>query len=126
MIRLRPANAWRPDAVFVWHELDYLYGSQSPFVQCHRRPCDIAPVLRNGDRIFPPMLEAIRKAQRSINLESYIYWSGQVGQQFAEALAERARAGVKIYVLLERIGSRKIDSSVLALLEEAGVEVHRY
>src|SRR5947209_2634985 len=51
--------------------------------------------LVNGDRIFPAMLEAIRSARKSITLETYIYWSGDIGQAFAQALSERARAGVK-------------------------------
>src|SRR5439155_16713882 len=82
--------------------------------------------LANGDEIFPAMLAAVRGAKESIHLETYIYWSGHVGQQFAEALAERARAGVKIHVLLDWIGSRKVDSQFLNLMEEAGVEVRRY
>jgi cardiolipin synthase len=58
-------------------------------------------VLRNGDEIFPAMLSAIRGARRTIAFESYIYWSGEIGQDFAVALAERARAGVKVHVLLD-------------------------
>src|SRR5689334_19738996 len=49
--------------------------------------------LLNGDQIFPAMLDAIRHAQRTINLETYIYWSGTIGREFTDALAERARAG---------------------------------
>src|ERR1044071_3835763 len=82
--------------------------------------------LINGDRIFPAMLAAIRGAQRSITLETYIYWSGRVGSQFAEALAERARAGVKVHVLIDWVGSRRVDSRDLRLMREAGVEVETY
>src|SRR2546430_2061196 len=82
--------------------------------------------LINGDRIFPAMLEAIRAAAKSITLETYIYWSGDVGRQFAEALAERARAGVKVHVLIDWIGSRKVNSRDLAMMREAGVEVEKY
>ena len=57
--------------------------------------------LLNGEQIFPAMLAAIRSAQRSITFETYIYWSGDIGREFAEALAERARAGVKVHVLLD-------------------------
>ena len=49
-------------------------------------------VLVNGDRIFPAMLEAIRGARETINFETYIYWSGAIGKEFADALAERSRA----------------------------------
>src|SRR2546423_11394345 len=42
--------------------------------------------LRNGDEIFPAMLRAIGGAKRSIDFETYIYWRGDIGRQFAEAL----------------------------------------
>src|SRR5690349_12466903 len=57
--------------------------------------------LRNGDEIFPAMLAAIRSAQHTITLETYIYWSGQIGQEFTEALCERAQAGVHVHVLID-------------------------
>lgn len=49
--------------------------------------------LQNGDQISPAMLGAIRGAQQSITFETYIYWSGEIGRQFSEALCERARRG---------------------------------
>lgn len=82
--------------------------------------------LLNGDQIFPAMLAAVRGAQRSICLETYIYWSGEVGAEFAEALGERARAGVKVHVVVDWIGSRKIDEALLDDMRAAGVEVERY
>lgn len=61
--------------------------------------------LLNGDRIFPSMLQAISGAKQTIDFETYIYWSGAIGKRFAAALAERARAGVKVNVLVDgRIG----------------------
>jgi cardiolipin synthase A/B len=82
--------------------------------------------LLNGDQIFPAMLDAIRSAQRSITFETYIYWSGTIGSEFAQALAERARAGVKVHVLLDWIGSEKLEQAHLSGMERAGVEVRRY
>ncbi|MDO9434289.1 phosphatidylserine/phosphatidylglycerophosphate/cardiolipin synthase family protein [Hydrogenophaga sp.] len=82
--------------------------------------------LHNGDEIFPPMLEAIRSAKHSITFETYIYWSGDIGRAFADALAERARAGVPVHVLLDWVGSSKIDEDVLAELESAGVQVRQF
>lgn len=82
--------------------------------------------LLNGDEIFPPMLAAIRAAQVSITFETYIYWSGDIGSAFADALAERARQGVKVHVLLDWVGSVKMDDSLLAVLTEAGVNVRRF
>ncbi|WP_414691584.1 cardiolipin synthase [Noviherbaspirillum sp.] len=82
--------------------------------------------LENGDRIFPAMLDAIRSAKKTITFETYIYWSGEIGQTFAEALQERAKAGVKVHVLLDWVGSAKIDQALIDALENAGVEVERY
>ena len=53
--------------------------------------------LVNGEEIFPAMLAAIRGARRTITLETYIYWSGSIGSEFARALSERAQSGVKVH-----------------------------
>lgn len=82
--------------------------------------------LHNGVEIFPPMLEAIASARRTITFEMYIYWSGDVGRRFADALAERARAGVRVHVLLDWVGSGKASPELLATMEQAGVEIERY
>ena len=82
--------------------------------------------LINGDRIFPAMLAAIRGARRTISFETYIYWSGGVGREFADALAERARAGVKVHVLIDWLGSQKMDADLLDKMRAAGVEIHKY
>jgi cardiolipin synthase len=83
-------------------------------------------VLLNGDQIFPSMLSAIRSAQRSITFETYIYWSGGIGKAFADALAERAHAGVKVHVLLDWVGSDKMEPAYLDEMARAGVEIRRY
>jgi cardiolipin synthase len=82
--------------------------------------------LQNGDEIFPAMLGAIRRAQKTITFETYIYWSGEIGREFSEALAERARAGVKVHVMLDWAGSGKIEQKYVDDLEAAGAEVERY
>jgi cardiolipin synthase len=82
--------------------------------------------LENGDRIFPAMLAAIRGAQASINFESYIYWSGEIGRQFAQALEERARAGVPVNVLIDWAGSQQLDDELVEEMKSAGVEVRFY
>lgn len=101
------------------HELGVLLGP--PFLQGTK-----ARALLNGDEIFPPMLAAIRAARISITFETYIYWSGDIGRAFAEALAERARQGVKVHVLLDWVGSAKMDDSLVAMLTQAGVQVRRF
>jgi cardiolipin synthase len=82
--------------------------------------------LVNGDQIFPAMLEAIRSAARTITFETYIYWSGDIGAEFAKALSERAKNGVKVHVLLDWLGSQKMDEASLAMMRDAGVMVERY
>ncbi|MEO5732631.1 MAG: phospholipase D-like domain-containing protein [Rubrivivax sp.] len=82
--------------------------------------------LQNGDAIFPPMLAAIRGAKTSVNFESYIYWAGDIGKSFAEALTERARAGVKVHVLLDAVGAAKMDGAWISEMTAAGVKVFKY
>src|SRR4029434_1183291 len=61
-------------------------------------------VLEAGEK-FPACLEAIRGAQRSILFEMYIFGDDPVGREFADALAERARADIKVHVLYDWFGS---------------------
>jgi cardiolipin synthase len=82
--------------------------------------------LENGVEIFPAMLDAIRQAKRTINFETYIYWSGDIGRAFVTALAERARAGVQVHVLIDWVGSQKMDQALLDELKDAGAQVERY
>ncbi|WP_372381051.1 phosphatidylserine/phosphatidylglycerophosphate/cardiolipin synthase family protein [Xanthomonas sp. NCPPB 1754] len=83
-------------------------------------------VLNNGREIFPAMLEAIGSAQHTITFETYIYWSGEIGREFSDALSGRARAGVDVRVTIDWGGSLKMDHALVDTMTEAGVEVHRY
>jgi len=80
-------------------------------------------VLRNGYRIFPAMLEAIAAAERTIDFATYAYWTGDIAPQFAEALCERATAGVEVNVLLDAVGASRMDRSLVGDLEKAGASV---
>lgn len=82
--------------------------------------------LRNGDEIFPAMLAAIAEARRTICFETFIYWSGDIGRRFADALAARTRAGVEVRVLLDYVGSVKMNAATLDLMREAGCEIVRF
>src|SRR3982751_4285009 len=82
--------------------------------------------LLNGDEIFPSMLATIRSAKKSINFKTYIYWSGGVGKQFADALAEPARAGVQVNVLIDWVGGQKMDKAYLDEMRGAGVRIEKY
>ena len=87
---------------------------------------NVATELLNGDAIFPSMLKAIRGARKTVLFETYIYWSGKIGDEFADALSERARNGVKVHVLLDWVGSGKIDTAVIDKMKQAGVQVEKY
>jgi cardiolipin synthase len=82
--------------------------------------------LLNGDQIFPSMLQAIRAARQTVTFETYVYWSSEIGRTFAETLAERARAGVKVHVLADWVGAGKMDQNHIAVMERAGVEFRKY
>ncbi len=81
-------------------------------------------VLRNGDEIFPRMLEAISAATRTVDLLTFVYWKGDIGEQFAHRLAERARAGLRVRVLLDSWGSRPVERELVHMMTEAGVQIH--
>ena len=85
----------------------------------------IAPLL-NGDEIFPAMLREIRGAQKTITMETFIYWAGDIRKTFAIALAERARAGVKVHLLVDWVGSSKMDDSDVVMMTRAGVAIQRF
>ena len=95
--------------------------SGSPFL-----PGNAVELLNNGDAFYPPMLAAIRGATASITVEAYIYWAGDIGHEFAAALGERAKAGVKVKILLDAIGSSSIGPEILATLEGSGCQVAWY
>ena len=82
--------------------------------------------LENGDEVFPAMLDAIGQAQRSINFETYVYWTGNVAVRFAEALAAKARDGVQVRVLLDAFGARKMDPELIEVMTEAGAMVEQF
>jgi cardiolipin synthase len=82
--------------------------------------------LVNGDEIFPAMLRAIRSAKRSINLETYVFWDGEIARQFIEALAARASAGVHVNMILDAQGTRKLGLANKKQLQDAGVQVVKY
>ncbi|HEX6321198.1 MAG TPA: phospholipase D-like domain-containing protein [Burkholderiales bacterium] len=81
--------------------------------------------LLNGGEAFPAMLEAIREARHTITFETYVFWSGSIGEAFAEALSERARAGIKVHVLLDWIGGQ-LEDAQLERMRRDGIEIRRY
>jgi cardiolipin synthase len=79
--------------------------------------------LENGDQIFPALLEAIRSAQRTITFENFLFREGEVSDAFAEALAERARASVKVHFLQDALGCDCPRGRAMNLVRRAGVQL---
>ncbi len=92
----------------------------------HWRAGNEIELLRAGGEAFPAMLEAIAGAQRSICLETYIYESDVTGTRFAEALIERAEAGVAVRVIYDGIGSFSLSGTLIAQMRDAGIQVIEY
>jgi cardiolipin synthase len=80
-------------------------------------------ILLNGDQFFPAQLAAVRAARTTITYAQYFYHDGAVGQELAEALAERCRAGVRASVLLDGFGALRMPDRFAELMKRAGCEV---
>jgi cardiolipin synthase len=80
-------------------------------------------VLRNGDRIFPAMLEAIEQAERSVDLMTYVYWKGDIATRFADVLSAAARRGVRVRLLIDAVGGLQIERDLVRRMDAAGVHV---
>jgi cardiolipin synthase len=118
----------------VEQEIDHLYGVDDD-QYCRSMAMLLGPTivqgnrvepLFNGDQIFPAMLAAIRAAKKTVLFETFIYWSGDIGNEFADALSERARAGLKVHVLIDWVGSTKVDRDLVHRMRDAGVEVRMF
>jgi cardiolipin synthase len=83
-------------------------------------------LLVNGDRIFPRYLRAIREAEHNVCLLTYVYWRGEIAHDVADALCERARAGVECNVLIDAVGGMKLERELIERMQEAGVRVCRF
>lgn len=83
-------------------------------------------ILRNGDEIFPAMLDAIHAAERTVDMVTYVYWTGEIARKLAVALTERGRAGVRVRLLLDAMGARQMDRDLIDDMNDAGVTVAWY
>lgn len=93
----------------------------APFVDGNR-----VDTLVNGDEFIPAMVGAIRAAKRSVTFENYIWASGQISDSFIEALAERARSGVSVRVLIDGMGSLKFSRADRDRLRASGARLVTY
>jgi cardiolipin synthase len=83
-------------------------------------------VLKNGPAFYSAELDAIRNARRSVSLEAYIFQKSVIGRQYLEAMAERARSGVAVNVVLDAFGSAGVTRAFFRPLLDAGGKVHWY
>jgi cardiolipin synthase len=94
--------------------------------QTHLEHGNRVEVLANGDRFYPAMLAAIRQARETVNLEAYIFKQGEIADRVIEALAERAKAGVRVTIVMDAIGSFGAYRATRARLEASGCRVAAY
>ena len=82
--------------------------------------------LVNGDAFFPAMLDAIQHAEKTIDLETYIWAPGKISDRFIDALVERARHGVKVNIMVDGMGTLKFHGDDRERLEKSGIKVVKY
>jgi cardiolipin synthase len=80
-------------------------------------------ILLNGDDTYPVMLRDIRAAKSTITFAQYLFEGGSLAKEFAEAFAERCRAGVQADILLDSHGSGSTPAEILGLMRDAGCHV---
>ena len=104
---------------------DFLYTIQST-CQAALHQGNQVTVLTNGAEFYPAMLDAIRCASSSINMECYIFQPGHIADAFIEALSERARAGVNVTMVVDAIGSFNLWGRPVKRLRDAGCRIEAY
>ena len=88
-------------------------------------PGNRVTTLINGDRIFPPMLAAIRAAKISVTFETFVI-RDPIGADFCEALAAAAQRGVAVCILIDWLGSRGMDPQLIEATRKAGCDLQLY
>ncbi len=83
-------------------------------------PGNRAEILINGDQIFPAFIETIGSAKQSVNLLTYIYWHGEIARRIADAVCERAQAGIEVNILFDAVGSAKMGRKLTRQMRDAG------
>jgi len=92
--------------------------TRTPFVKGNK-----VTLLENGDQIFQAMLSGIRSAQHTITFENFLFQEGEISDAFAQALAERARAGVKVHFLQDALGCDSVHGRAIKVMKRADVAV---
>jgi cardiolipin synthase len=94
-----------------------------PALKSRKHEGNQVELLENGDEIFPAMLAALRIAQRTVCFETYIYWSGEIAQEFADVLIECSKRDVRVHVLLDWYGALKMEEELIERMRRGRVEI---
>ena len=82
-------------------------------------------LLENG-AFFDVLIERIGAAEQTVHFETFLWKEGRLGQRLADALSERARAGIKVRVLLDATGSKEIGKAERQQMQDAGCKVKMF
>jgi cardiolipin synthase len=107
------------------HDPGFLYAIQST-CQATLHYGNRATILTDGTEFYPAMIEAIRGATRSVNMELYIFQPGTIADQFIAALSDRARQGVNVTIVVDAIGSFSLRGRPVRRLRKAGCRIESY
>jgi cardiolipin synthase len=107
------------------HDEGFLYTLQST-CQAALHHGNKITVYTDGPQFYPAMLEAIRGATHSVQLECYIFQPGRIADQFIAALSERARHGVNVTIVVDAIGSFSLWGRPVRRLRRAGCRIESY
>ena len=83
-------------------------------------------VLQNGDQFFPALLADVAAARESVHIESYIWWKGSICNQLAAALAQKARQGVEVRLMVDGSGGRRLKGELAEMMTRAGVKIVKF
>ena len=83
-------------------------------------------VFFDGKELFNDILESLKKAQKSINIEFYIFKNDDIGSKILDILKEKAKAGVEVRLLYDSVGSRTTNRKKLQSVIDAGVKVGEF
>jgi cardiolipin synthase A/B len=107
-------------------ESDYFLNLLAVLTDAQAHTTNQVEVLTNGNCFYEAQLAAIRSGEHTIHLEAYIFHRGEIGKRFASALAERARAGVKVKLIIDYIGSMSMSRHYFQDLTDAGGRLKWY
>lgn len=82
--------------------------------------CNKIEVFTNGEQFYEAELAAIRAAKKNVNVEAYIFQQGEIAKKFVDALTERARAGVKVNLVIDGLGSMGTKDAYFDDLKKVG------